>query len=191
MTVLEAIASRRSIRRFKETPFPRAAIERILAAACLAPSGKNRQPWRFVVLESGSRDKAIQLMREGIERLRACGAEIGSAEWTAGIMAKAPVTILIFNAESLPETDHSGLRRYPWLTDIQSIGGAIQTMLLAALEEGLGTLWICEIFGADCAVREWLGRRDELVAAVALGYPDEAPVARPQREWAEITDWMG
>lgn len=189
MNTLEAIAARRSIRRFQDKPVPRALIEQVLQAAIQAPSGKNRQPWRFVVLEGRSRDRLIELMREGIARLRQWGAEIGSAEWSTEIMARAPVTILVFNAESTPETDHSGEKRYPWLVNIQSIGGAIQTMLLAALELGLGSLWICDIFCADRAIREWLGRKDELVAAVSLGYPDESPHARPRMTVAEVAEW--
>ena len=50
MNTLDAIAGRRSIRRFKDQAVPRELIERVLAATVLAPSGKNRQPWRFVVV---------------------------------------------------------------------------------------------------------------------------------------------
>jgi nitroreductase len=49
MNTLAAIAARRRIRRFKPDPVPPEALQAILKAATLAPSGKNRQPWRFVV----------------------------------------------------------------------------------------------------------------------------------------------
>lgn len=189
VNTLEAIASRRSIRKFKDQPVPRALVERILEAAAQAPSGKNQQPWRFVVVEGRSRDRLLHLMRDGIARLRQRGLEIGSAEWTTAVMAQAPVTVLVFNAETAPDADHSRENRYPWLVDVQSIGGAIQTMLLAAVELGLGSLWICDIFCADRAIQEWLGREDELVAAVSMGYADEAPVARPRRPVSELTEW--
>ncbi len=189
MNTLEAISARRSIRRFKDKPVPRELIEKLLQATMQAPSGKNRQPWRFVVVAGQSRDKLIQLMQEGIERLRGWGVDIGSAEWTMQIMAHAPATILIFNAESKLDEEHPGPQRYPWSVNIQSIGGAIQTMLLAAQELGLGTLWICDIFCADHALQEWLGRDQELVAAVSIGYADEAPAARPRMEMAEVVEW--
>ena len=73
--------------------------------------------------------------------------------------------------------------------DIQSIGGAIQTMLLVAAELGLGTLWVCDVLYAYPLIREWLGRREELVAAVTIGYAAEAPAARPRRPWQELTEW--
>ncbi|MCK4374337.1 MAG: nitroreductase family protein, partial [Candidatus Brocadiae bacterium] len=72
-----------------------------------------------------------------------------------------------------------------------SIGGAIQTMLLAAQEVGLGTLWICDVFYAYEELRAWLGRGDQMVAAVSLGYADEAPGPRPRRPWQEVTEWLG
>jgi len=185
----EAIASRRSIRKFQERPVPRELIERVLTAAIQAPSGKNRQPWRFVVIEEGNRGELIRLMREGIARLREWGVEIGSAEWTTEVMAQAPVTVLIFNAGTTPDDDHSREKRYHWLVDVQSIGGAIQNMLLAATELGLGSLWICDIFCADYTIQEWLGRGDEMVAAVSLGFPDEVPAARPRMAMSELAEW--
>lgn len=190
MNTMEAMANRRSIRKYRETPVPRDLVERVLAAALQAPSGKNRQPWRFVALEGSKKDELVEIMRAGIRRLQEYGVPIGSAEWTADIMVQAPVAILIFNAEAAPGTDHSGVNRYPWLVDIQSIGAAIQHILLAATELGLGSLWICDIFCADYAIQEWLGRGDELVAAVSLGYPAEAPEARPRKEPAELVAWL-
>ena len=190
MNTLEAIDRRRSIRKFQETPVPRDLIERVLAAAIQAPSGKNRQPWRFVVLEGSKKDELVEMLRAGIRRLQEYGVPIGSAEWTAEVMARAPVAILVFNAEAAPDADHGGVNRYPWLVDIQSIGAAIQHILLAATELGLGSLWICDIFCADYAIQEWLGRGDELVAAVSLGYPAEAPEARPRRDAAELVAWL-
>ena len=50
METREAISRRRSIRKVKDAPVPREMIERVLSAVVLAPSAKNRQPWRFVVL---------------------------------------------------------------------------------------------------------------------------------------------
>ncbi len=73
--------------------------------------------------------------------------------------------------------------------DILSIGGMVQTMLLAAEDLGLGTLWICDILYAYSLIRDWLGRDEELVTAVSLGYTDGSPAARPRTAWQEITEW--
>jgi nitroreductase len=54
METMEAISRRRSIRRFTDAPVPRELVEKVLAAEILAPSAKNRQPWRFIVLEGAT-----------------------------------------------------------------------------------------------------------------------------------------
>lgn len=188
MNTLEAIRARRSVRQFKSKPVPRELVERILEATVQAPSAKNRQPWRFVVVDGpGKRAEMLTVMREGIENARKAGVPLGSAEWTAGVMGHAPVTVFVLDAESTTR---------PWdaeqnIPDIQSIGGAIQTMCLAALEMGLGSLWICDVFYAYDELRRWLGTDRQMVCAVALGYPGESPAARPRRSWQELTTWLG
>ncbi len=167
---------------------PRDRIEKVLAAAVLAPSAKNRQPWRFVVLQGPAKDKLARLMIEGADFVEARGDKTGSCRNSARIVAEAPVTILIFNAGY----DHEGLI-FDHVTynapDIQSIGGMVQTMLLAAEDLGLGSLWICDILYAYPLIRDWLGRREEMVTAVSLGYADETPPARPRTPWQEVTEW--
>ena len=68
MNTLEAIAGRRSIRKFKDAPVSDEAVEAILNAGLQAPSGKNRQPWRFVVVKEDKRDEMVRVMGEGIEQ---------------------------------------------------------------------------------------------------------------------------
>ena len=62
MDTLQAIASRRSVRRYQSRPIPRELIERRLAATAQAPSAKNQQPRRFVVLEGRKRDELVRIM---------------------------------------------------------------------------------------------------------------------------------
>jgi nitroreductase len=100
MNTLEAIAGRRSIRSFKHDPVPRGLIERILEATVQAPSGKNQQPWRFVVVEGERRQEMVRVLREGIAKRKEQGADPGSSEWSANSMEQAPVTIFIFNGEA-------------------------------------------------------------------------------------------
>lgn len=188
MDTLAAIGRRRSIRRFRPDPVPRQLIETVLTAAVQAPSAKNRQPWRFVVLEGAAREKLARLMEEGAAFLKSHGENVGSCEASARVVRQAPVTIVVFNAAH----EHDGLI-FDHVTynapDIQSIGGMVQTMLLAAESLGLGSLWICDVLYAYPAVRSWLARRQELVTAVSLGWADEAPAARPRTSWQEVTEW--
>lgn len=186
---MDSIASRRSIRRFRDAPVERGLIEKVLAAAVLAPSAKNRQPWRFVVLQGAARRKLASLMTEGARFLEARGENTGSCGNSARIVEQAPVTIVVFNAAY----EHEGLvfdKLHYNGPDIQSIGAMIQNMLLAAQDLGLGSLWICDVLYGYPAIREWLGRKQELAAAVSLGWPDEKPAARPRTGWSELTEWQ-
>ncbi len=189
MNALEAIAARRSIRKFEDRPVPEEMIRTLLNAAIQAPSGKNRQPWRFVVVREDQRAEMVRLMRHGIDRLEAAGMNTGSSKWTAGVMEQAPVTIFVYNSEG----EHSPATP-PWddkssVVDVQSIGAAIQNMLLAAQDLGLGTLWICDVFYAYDELSPWLGRSDQLIAAVSIGYAAEAPAARPRKAMEEVVEW--
>ncbi len=189
---MEAITARRSIRKFSDRPVPEEAVNAVLAAAILAPSGKNRQPWRFVVVAGDEkRAQMIRVMREGIADTRAHGTETGSAIMTARVMEYAPVTIFVFNPEGVhPWVKHSVGQTFLEAVDTQSIGAAVQNMLLAAQGMGLGTLWMCDVWSAYQQLSAWLGESGELIAAVALGYPDEQPAARPRRPLSEVVRWF-
>ena len=95
MKTLDAIAARRSIRRFKSESIPPDALESILLAGTQAPSAKNRQPWRFVVVQGEQRAEMVRVMREGIAKLKEQGVDIGSSQGSAMIMEEAPVTVFI------------------------------------------------------------------------------------------------
>ncbi|MFA4954879.1 MAG: nitroreductase family protein [Patescibacteria group bacterium] len=192
MDTLEVIAARRSIRKFTERPVAPETVNAVLAAAILAPSGKNRQPWRFVVVAGDEkRAQMIRVMREGIADTKARGMETGTAIMTARVMERAPVTIFVFNPEGTHSwASHSVSQTFMEAVDTQSIGAAIQNMLLAAQDMGLGTLWMCDVWSAYQQLSAWLGASGQLVAAVALGYPAEHPDARPRRPLSEVVRWF-
>jgi nitroreductase len=191
MNTLEAIAARRSIRKFKSDPVPEDVLKQILTAGIQAPSGKNRQPWRFIVVQGEKRLEMLGIMRAGIARQKAHGDDIGSSEWTTNVMEQAPVTIFIFNPEGIhPWLAHSIGQNFDDLVNVQSIGAAIQNMLLAALDLGLGSLWICDVFYAYEELANWLGESCQMVAAVSFGYPDESPAARSRKPFNEVVRWI-
>ena len=64
MDTLKVINERRSIREFQNKSIPQETIEAILELAMKAPSGKNRQPWRFVVLQDKRRDDLVNIMTD-------------------------------------------------------------------------------------------------------------------------------
>jgi len=190
MQVIQAINTRRSIRRFKSTPVPRELIEEVLRAGTLAPSGKNKQPWHFTVLHGAKKEALVDALEASVQCLNEQGHQTGSAESTAKVMRQAPVCIMIHNPFFTPQEDHNGVNRYFSLVDTQSTGAAIQNMLLRAEELGLGTLWICDVFFAEQGINELLGRTDEMVAAIALGYADESPSARSRKPLTNVSTWL-
>jgi F420 biosynthesis protein FbiB-like protein len=188
---LQIIRERRSIRRFQARPVSPELIEEILDLTVQAPSAKNAQPWRFVVLEGERAAELASRMQRKAEKLASLNADSGSLAWSAQVVAQAPVTIMVFNVGAPSEIPVEFHDDYQFVMT-QSTGGAIQTMLLAAQALGLGSLWICDVLYIYDEIRHWLGHpEDVLIAAVSLGYADEAPRARPRRPWQEVTEWDG
>jgi nitroreductase len=191
LDTIETINQRRSIRKFKDTPVADEIIEKILHAATQSPSGKNRQPWHFIVAKEDKRSEMIRLMREGIEKRTSQGIDTGSAKWTIRVMEHAPVTIFVFNTnEAQVEKEKSFVQTLLNSVDVQSIGAAIQNLLLAAHTYGLGTLWICDVFYAYHELCSWFGEKHQLIAAISIGYPEEQPMARPRKSLSQVVRWL-
>ena len=75
------------------------------------------------------------------------------------------------------------------ICNLQSISASIENMLLAASDKGIGSLWICDIYFAYAELSQWLNEPGALIAAVALGYPDESPKARPRKKLEDVVEW--
>jgi len=188
MNTLDAIAGRRSIRRFKPDELDRLTIEKLLTAAIQAPSGKNRQPWHWIVLTGEGRTHLADLIDQSCEAIRVEGGQTGSAPASAAVIRQAPVTIMAFETEIPP--DWKAFEEGARLVDAQSIGAAIQNICLAATDLGLGSLWIGDVLYAESAITQWLGERGErMIAAISIGLPDESPETRSRKPLAEVVEW--
>lgn len=194
---IEAIYDRRSIRRYKDKPVSKEIIEQIIDAGRQAPSAKNRQPWKCIVFENEAKAELLSCMERGLEReykgeavLPKSRFGLPDARHTLRIMRQAPVMIVILNTNGgspfLPIDED---KRVSEICDSLSIGAFIQNMLLAAEGFGLGTLWIANTCFAYPELVEYLQTEDQLIGAVALGYPDEKPAARPRKELKEMVEW--
>ena len=191
METLKAIENRRSIRKFKPDPISKEILEKILLSGTLAPSGKNKQPWKFYVVQGDKRQEMADEMLKGMTRLGAMGVSTGSARYSLEVMKQAPVTVFVFNPTSKhPLLKRDTLETYSDVVDIQSVGAAIQNMLLAALDLGLGSLWICDVFFGYEELCAWLGEKGQMIAAVSFGYPDQEPRPRPRKTVEEITEFI-
>lgn len=204
MQTFEAIEKRRSIRKFTGKEIPAEIIEKILNAAILAPSAKNRQPWKFIVVTGKEKPLMLEAMRKGFdgskgneglyskERFPEISQYIAGAEYTLKCMEQAPVNVFVFNTEENYLWDESTVEdRLGDIANIQSIGAAIQNMLLTATDLGVGSLWICDVFFAYREICEWLNEKNQLIAAVAFGYTDEQPNARPRKKYDDVVKFRG
>ncbi len=195
--MISAIYDRRSIRSFLDTPISEQDITDILTCGIKAPSSKNRQPWKFIVIQKNAKAEMLKVFRQGIVREESKSAllpnnkqHIAAAKHTVDIMEEAPVIVFVLNllgknilAELTPE------ERIYEICNIQSIGAAIQNMLLAATEKGIGSLWICDIYFSYSELCEWLNCEGELIAAIAFGYPNEFPRERPRKNIEDVVEW--
>lgn len=194
--MLKTIQNRRSIRKYQNRPVPQELVEQVLQAGILAPSSKNRQPWRFVVCTGPARERILQAMQQGLQREAVQPLLPGSAQYlpsahnTLHIMQQAPVLIFITNVlgQSL-QTSLSAEERIAEICNAQSIGAAVQNMTLAATGLGLGSLWICDTYFAYPELCAALQTKGELYAALALGYAAETPLARPRLPMEQVTEW--
>lgn len=160
MEVLEAIRTRRSIRKYQKKPVPDEAVEKILEAGRWAPSAGNAQPWNFIVL----RDEKIR-------------KEVAQATTYGKFLADAPLGIAVVidpKASTHPVEDGAI---------------ATQNMLLAAHALGLGTCWIGS-YGSvyEEKVKGILGipKNKRLLSIVSVGFPAESPKSA-RRELKELT----
>ncbi len=194
--MLSVIKKRRSIRRYKNTPVEREIILDILEAGMLAPSSKNRQPWRFIVVMDSAKESMLAAMQKGLERekhaplLPESAEYLKAAEHTLEIMAQAPIAIFVINPLGMKlQSPLTPERRIYEICNAQSIGAAMENMTLTATEHGLGSLWICDTYFAYDELKQWLATEGEPVAAMAIGYADEAPAARTRKGLEEIVEW--
>ena len=190
----EVIERRRSIRRFQKKEVSKEMILQILEAARQAPSAKNAQPWRFLVLGPQSRNAALNAMDAGVRcRMDAVANRplLADAIHTLRIMKSAPVLILVVNpAGGTPADSVSGWARVAELLDAMSVGAAVENLLLEAVALGLGALWIGNTFFAYDEIAAALEIQGQLLGEVAVGWPDETPEPRPRKSMEEIAGFL-
>jgi len=191
VNTLEAIARRRSIRAFQDEVIERQTVDKLLEAAVMAPSAKNSQPWRFTVIDRARRGEFLEVIRKGVANREAEGEEIGTIQWSIRCIEQAPVTILVHNTDGIHPWKARKEHESWWdIATVQSVGAAIQNMLLAATELGLGSLWIADVWEAYPEINAWLETDDQLVAAVSFGYSDAEPSVPARRPMEETVRWL-
>lgn len=186
-----AIKERYSCRTYNSKELTESQIREILNAAHYAPSPKNRQPWRFVILRQKDKDNFLKKIQNPFsnnstqylyeKKLN----EFNSEKETYRIMKEADSVILVFNA--YPSNRVLGKEDSLFdCANIQAIGAAIQNMILKATDLGIGSLWICDIFACYQQVCEDYYKERQLIAAIALGYPADINVKTTRKSLDEL-----
>lgn len=190
------IYTRRSIRKYEDKPISREIIEQIIDAGRVAPSAKNRQPWKFLVYSGEAKRELLLQMRKGIEReeqspsLPQSGHGLPDAKNTLRIMESTPVIIMVLNTNGKsPFTAINADDRFTEINDFLSMGAAVENMLLQAERLDIGTLWIGNTCFAYRELTEYIGTDAQLTGAVALGYKAENPAMRPRKSLDEIVEY--
>ncbi|MFT4040744.1 MAG: TIGR03668 family PPOX class F420-dependent oxidoreductase [Thermomicrobiales bacterium] len=196
----DLVRGRRSVRAFSSRPVPRAIIEEAIAAAGWAPSPHGRQPWRFVVVESPERRLALAdaMSATWQEQLQFDGQDVAviasRLAKSRDRLIRAPVLILpclyLADIDVYPDPDRQAAEE---LMAVQSIGSAIQNLLLALYAAGVDGGWMCAPLFCPEIVQAALGLDPALQphALIPVGYAAADPVRRPRRPVSElIVDWQ-
>jgi len=186
MELKEAIYTRRSIRKYTEEPISNAEIHELIEAACWAPNASNQQMWHFVVVKN---KEMMEAMAQAVaDKFAQISAQLGYTHELDGnkayalFFAQAPVTIAVLMrpvenkvTEALRKLEYSPLeiQRLRGQSDLQSIGAAIQNLLLLAHAKGYGACWMCAPLIASREIEKILGVEEpwQLKALVPLGKP--------------------
>ncbi|MBI4299737.1 MAG: nitroreductase family protein [Chloroflexi bacterium] len=202
MGLFEAIHTQRAIRRYKLDPVPDDVLQQVLEAATRAPSGGNRQPWRFVVVRKPEvKEKIARYYRMSVEgtygpRLGPPEAEpdtpaakrrFESRQWFIQNFGRIPVLIFVC-------ADMSGLA--PGMTPDQmgsSIFPAVQNLMLAARALGLGTVLTTLWKRHEQEMKGVLGIPDNVapLALIPLGYAEDRFGGSKRKPLSEVVHYDG
>ena len=200
MEFRDVVERRVSVRQFRKDPVAPADLREMVRLASLAPSPNNQQPWRFIAV---TRSSLLRDMAEAVHaRVRAMLPEPASddarraaqrVERFSTFFADAPLVVAVTRqpyttviegalADSLTSgADINAMRGYP---DVQSVGAAVEHLLLAATELGYGSCWLSGPLVAREAIESLLGVEapQQLAALVAIGMPATVPAAGHDRK---------
>lgn len=208
MDFKDVIEGRRSIRRFKPDPVPKAHIEKMVYAASLAPSGGNFQPWHFLAITSHeTRDEMARIIYdEGCRFFKSIQKEMAPRVFLPSlIFSKAPLTFAVLVKPFPLEKDEffltfqekKGLQGrfidwYGGFVNVQGVAAAIQNMLLAAYELGYGSCWLRIPYYSKDSLEELLGVEKPwgLLALVPVGVADHDPTPPLRKRVKDILTYI-
>lgn len=157
MSLYELILSRRSIRQFRQETITRETLQKFVNAARMAPSGANRQPLEFLVVDED------QTKSELFPHLKWAGYIAPQGNPNPGYEPAAYIIVLANTAIRA--------KGFEW-----DAGAAIEHIILTAWEEGIGSCWLASVDREHIRKIFQIPETYQIDSVVALGYPAEQPV---------------
>ncbi len=203
MELREVISNRRSVRKFTDQKIPKEDLVDIVQAAHEAPSAHNKQMWKFTaVTNTELNEKCADAVLEKIDKI------VEEYEITEPVKAwkkfstffsKSPAVIYVFYEEidgflektagqkGMSKEEIERLRAHP---ELQSVGGAIQNLLLAAYEKGYGTCWMTAPMVAAPEIEKVLNVNNplKLCAVIPMGIPAKDSIKPPKKSLEEVLE---
>ncbi len=167
MNIMEAIESRRSIRIFLGREIEKEKLDKVAEAFRLAPSARNLQNWKLLIIQDPHK-------RELVRR-----AALGEP----AMLAEAPVILAAIGSSQ-------GVMTNGHRVDSIDLSIAMSFCVLEAWEQGLGTCWMASYREEDLRKALDLGEDESIAVITPLGYPAEAPDARPRKRADEVVKYL-
>ncbi len=155
----EVLRTRRSVKSYKKDPIPEEILNRVLEAARVAPSGSNRQPWKFILVKDNALKQKMICLCNNQE-----------------FVAEAPL-IVVACGRKLPVNRGGYMGEMSMLLDVSI---AFTHLILAARAEGLGTWWFGAFKNDEIKNLLKVPNEYEVVAATPLGYPSKDVCTEPR-----------
>ncbi len=167
MNVLTLTKNRHSVRSFLPTAVEREKIDYLLECARWSPSAVNAQPWHFIVVQEESNKQALHQCYE--------------RDW----FKQAPMYLIVCGnhkeswKRKFDNKDHCAI----------DIAIAVEHIVLAVQEVGLGTCWVCNFNPILCARLFSLPSHIEPIAILPIGYPNDEITEKKRKSIDEIVEW--
>lgn len=189
MLLLEAIRERRSVRAFGDKPVSDEQVLSLIQAAVWAPSPLHQQPWSFVVIRGPeAKAKVKELCRAGKQAVIDAGGPEWVKKYSFDFLDQAPVYVAV-----LFDPKKAGMGPYFNQNHgaLAAASAAVQNLMLAATEQGLGSLWLT--FFDPVAMARALGAPEglEVAGIIPLGEPAGPVKAPPRKEPKVFHDFYG
>ncbi|ERI91010.1 nitroreductase family protein [Clostridiales bacterium oral taxon 876 str. F0540] len=176
--MIKEIEIRRSIRKYIDKQVENEKITEVLEGGRLAPSGNNTQPWHYIIVKSTEMRKRISEISNNQKWMMTAPVFIVC---TADVRCRIKGDGDIYLDE---DSSQDEVKRI-----IRDTSISVGYMLLQASNLGLGTCWVGDFVQSDIRSALNIPSDKYVVGVITIGYPDEAPKARPRKKLEDIVHY--